>query len=148
MPVADTAFKAFTRMGLHSVPRPPKKTCRQRPPAKVWAWPSPLSRQKQVTAIDGNGDGAPVCDQPNQEWCIGRPNDRTCGPTKGIGIRIRIFTNEVQILEREKNLKSIVISTYPIRRETCNPTGVGFRRIVEYSEVLKCRVHGHWLYFT
>jgi len=64
-------------------------------------------------------------------WCIGRPNDRTCSPTKGNRIRIRIFTNEVRILEREKNLKSLVISAYPIRRETCNPAGGGFCRIVE-----------------
>ena len=79
----------------------------------------------------GNGDGGPVCDQPNQEWCIGMPNDRTCGSTKRIRIRIRIFMNEVRVLERKKNLKSLAISAYPIRRETCNPAGGGFCRIVE-----------------
>ena len=72
-----------------------------------------------------------MCDQPNQEWCIGRPNDRTCGPTKRIRIRIRIFMNEVRVLERKKNLKSLAISTYPIRHETYNPAGGGFCRIVE-----------------
>ena len=40
------------------------------------------------------------------------------------------FTNEVRISEKN-NLKSIVISVDPIRHETCNPAGGGFRRIVE-----------------
>jgi len=69
-----------------------------------------------------------VCDQPNQEWCIGRPNDHTCVRAKRIRIRIRIFMNEVRILERKKEFK---IHAYPIRRETCNPAGGGFCRIVE-----------------
>ena len=66
----------------------------------------------EIRLSTGKGDGGPVCDQPNQKWCMGRPNDRTCGPTIRIRIGIRIFMNEVRILERKKNLKSPVISVF------------------------------------
>ena len=40
------------------------------------------------------------------------------------------FTNEVRISDKS-NIKSLVISADPIRRETCNPAGDGFCRIVK-----------------
>ena len=52
------------------------------------------------------------------------------------------FTNEVRISEKNK-LKSIVISADPIRRETCNPAGGGFRRIVEIQLDPDSRPNGY-----